>query len=596
MKLSHTYPNCWRIGFSLCLLVTLSATPTLGQRPVHRLYRSDMPPGAIGARQVAHGQDRWGYVQPVRIIVPDGAIVSVASDGDFPLVTTELRAGLLLGQAYRLKVSNIPRHEDQEVYPSVEIIDRLHPPAGSKDRFPIPIEITQDDLELALAGGMVVRTIYLENPAAAFPEREADQQRSFDVLPNEDPLHVADDLGRPMAILRLGSRVPIGSDFDAEFLFGSPPVEWTATNGEVLEHAEPRTDETVQSPIVSDDASWLAAATDPNCPCQNGASPESCYCGARGDNPDGRPPGVVGIWPEDEYICDGGDQQTRVVVPASKQVAGLDPEDTIVHYDTEAGRTVVTASNNVCIYAPRFAAVRKVIQASEDGLLLSMHELERRTPPLTDHGADRPTLIDQPLQPLRNDGLKGPLALRYRTGGIDLVGSLPVRELAQDFRAYEDLQVIRLGIHRSSEQAKLLEAARSAIAWTDYLAPEVMLDDQLAEVDVTAEKAEAVYRVDQGPPRLRVIKVASCGCALPGEEITFTLRFDNIGEQTISNVTVLDNLTTRLEYVAETAECSLPADFRTEDNQARSLALRWQIRAPLKPGDGGIIRFRCRVR
>jgi uncharacterized repeat protein (TIGR01451 family) len=390
--------------------------------------------------------------------------------------------------------------------------------------------------------------------------------------------------------------VPSSSEQEEEFFFGSPPVEWTATSGEMAEHVGPPAEESRQPPIVSDDASWLTAAIDPNCPCQQGASPEDCDCGAWGDHQHGRPEGVVGIWPEDEYICDGGDQQTRVVVPPSKQVAGLDPEDTVAHYETAAGRTVVTASNNVCIYAPRFAAVRKLIQASEDGLLLSMHELDRQTPALTDHGANRPTLIDQPLQPLRKNGLKGPLALRYRTGGIDLVRSLPVRELAQDFRAYEDLQVIRLGIHRRSEQAKLLEAARSAIAWTDYLAPEVMLDQQPAEVDVTAERAEAVYRIDQGPPRLRVIKVASCGCALPGEEITFTLRFDNIGEQTIGNVTVLDNLTTRLEYVAESAECSLPADFHSDENQAHSLALRWEIRAPLKPGEGGIIRFRCRVR
>ena len=52
-------------------------------------------------------------------------------------------------------------------------------------------------------------------------------------------------------------------------------------------------------------------------------------------------------------------------------------------------------------------------------------------------------------------------------------------------------------------------------------------------------------------PRLRLIKLASCGHAQPGEEIEFTLRFDNIGDQTIGNVTIVDNLTTRLEYVPE---------------------------------------------
>jgi uncharacterized repeat protein (TIGR01451 family) len=105
-----------------------------------------------------------------------------------------------------------------------------------------------------------------------------------------------------------------------------------------------------------------------------------------------------------------------------------------------------------------------------------------------------------------------------------------------------------------------------------------------------------MYSIDQGPPRLRLIKVASCCSALPGDDIIFTLRFDNIGDQTIHNVTLLDNLTTRLEYVPDTAECSIPADFDSRENDGESLSLRWKLREPVKPGDGGVIRFRCRVR
>jgi hypothetical protein len=33
-----------------------------------------------------------------------------------------------------------------------------------------------------------------------------------------------------------------------------------------------------------------------------------------------------------------------------------------------------------------------------------------------------------------------------------------------------------------------------------------------------------------------------------------------------------------------------------EPNEAGSLNLRFEILDPLKPGDGGIVRFRCRVR
>ena len=99
-----------------------------------------------------------------------------------------------------------------------------------------------------------------------------------------------------------------------------------------------------------------------------------------------------------------------------------------------------------------------------------------------------------------------------------------------------------------------------------------------------------------GQPKLRVIKIASVGEAQPGDEIDFTIRFDNVGDEVIGNVTLIDNLTTRLEYVTDTAQSNLEADFSTRQNEGESLVLRWEIREPLNPGEGGIIRFRCRVR
>jgi hypothetical protein len=219
--------NCLATTCFLCLLAVLPPTPLRAQRPVHSLYRSDMPAGTIGAAKAAERVDRQGYVQPVRITVPQGAVVALACDGGFPLATTDMRAGLLLGQPYRLKITNIPQHEERELYPSIEVIDRLHPPQGQENRFPIPIEITQDDLELALNGSLVLRVIYLENPVQAFPKQEDEHQRYLDVLPSEDPLLVADELGRPMAIVRIGSRIPLESEDHSAFLFDSPPVEWT---------------------------------------------------------------------------------------------------------------------------------------------------------------------------------------------------------------------------------------------------------------------------------------------------------------------------------------------------------------------------------
>jgi uncharacterized repeat protein (TIGR01451 family) len=274
----------------------------------------------------------------------------------------------------------------------------------------------------------------------------------------------------------------------------------------------------------------------------------------------------------------------------------LDLEDTIAHYTTLEGRTLTAVSNSVCIYAPRFAAIRKIIQASEDLRLLSMEELEQPRPPIVELNEQRPEGLEQPLPTLRTTGLRGPLGLRTHTPGVELLRVLAIEELVSDLAPHEDLQIIRIGIHARSEIPVLIESAQAAQVWTDYLAPEVIIEEVEAQVDVRVEKAEVLYRVDQGPPGLRLVKVASCCSARPGEEIAFTLRFDNIGDQTLNRVTLLDNLTTRLEYIPDTAESTVVADFSVEENEGGSSTLRWQMRDPIPPGAGGIIRFRTRVR
>ena len=91
-------------------------------------------------------------------------------------------------------------------------------------------------------------------------------------------------------------------------------------------------------------------------------------------------------------------------------------------------------------------------------------------------------------------------------------------------------------------------------------------------------------------------KSASTDSALPGEEVEFTLRFDNVGDRVIGNVTIVDNLTTRLEYVADSQKSSVKADFSTQPNEGDSVVLRWEIAEPVQPGEGGVLQFRARVR
>jgi hypothetical protein len=211
------------------MLVCLSlgmASALFAQGPVHYVHQGVMPPGAIGGRQLQRGGPLPGFFQPVEIKAPPGALISLAAEGQFAdPKKVPLHVGLLVGQVYRLRIVNIPLNEDLELYPTIEVIDRLYAPTDQALRFPIPIEITQEDLFLAIRGKFVTRVIYLENPREALPIRDDPvNQHLVDVGPCHDPLADADMLGRPVAIFRLGGRLPDSNgQFDVGFVFGSPP-------------------------------------------------------------------------------------------------------------------------------------------------------------------------------------------------------------------------------------------------------------------------------------------------------------------------------------------------------------------------------------
>ena len=85
--------------------------------------------------------------------------------------------------------------------------------------------MTAEELRYALDGRYVLRVIYLEDVATAPPVRdEPGQQRYFEIAPHQDAMQAADRLGRPMAILRMGSRVPLPDEDQSRFLYQQPPV------------------------------------------------------------------------------------------------------------------------------------------------------------------------------------------------------------------------------------------------------------------------------------------------------------------------------------------------------------------------------------
>lgn len=214
-----------KLLWAMLVCLALSTSVLAQGRPVHWRHAGAMPPGAIGRQRLLKGGLLSGFCQPVKIRVPQGARISSAAGSTFlEGRVDQLLVGLQIGPVYRFRVTEIPEHPGLEVFPTVELVDRLYPPPGQKLRFPIPIELTHDELLLAAEGHFITRVIYLEDPALASAIARQGEQPWVEASPGEDPLVMADHLGRPMALLRLGGRVPDNNQPDAAFLYGAPPA------------------------------------------------------------------------------------------------------------------------------------------------------------------------------------------------------------------------------------------------------------------------------------------------------------------------------------------------------------------------------------
>ncbi len=268
-----------------------------------------------------------------------------------------------------------------------------------------------------------------------------------------------------------------------------------------------------------------------------------------------------------------------------------------MHYDTIDGRTIVEPSNRVVIYSPRFGAVRQVTAAvashKPEGLLL----VAQPVMPIQHEEEQTPGTALQPVQPVGEIGTKFVSVERLKQAEGVASNVLRPKELAGSLMPFEDFEVMRTGMITQSEKARLAESVQAAITWSHDQAVQAVIDKQTAHVEIGDQRAQVTFTIDTpNHPKLRVIKIASTNMARPGEIVEFTIRFDNIGDQKIGNVTLLDNLTTRLEYVEGSAESSREAEFSVQPNEGDSSLVRWDFTEPLPANVGGLVKFKCRVR
>ncbi len=221
---------------ALICITSVFALPTAAQEPssLHDRHFRDSglhPPGQVGRGLLSRGGPIPGYFQPIEVRAPQGTQLAFVANGQFgPPLLAPTKAGMLIGAVYRMKITNIPGLEGVEVFPSIEVINRIYPPRGLEAKFAIPIQLSLREIKMAVQGFYVTRVIYLEDPTNPIPADEPiGRQRTLDISYTEDPLHVADKLGRPVAILRIGSRYPQLNAQTNRFMFSSPPIQIIAT-------------------------------------------------------------------------------------------------------------------------------------------------------------------------------------------------------------------------------------------------------------------------------------------------------------------------------------------------------------------------------
>ncbi len=190
----------------------------------HRILSDDAPPGSIGQARLQGRGPVACYFQPVALSGPPGTRFALPDGAAFTAGVELLQAGLMIGGVYRFRITNMPEFEGAELYPTVEVIDRTYPPPGLATRYPIRIDLDHEDFRAALNGQLVTRVIYLEDPQTATPiVQDQDTIRPLEILENQDALEVADQYGRPVAIVRIGSLVPPRSpELMPQFFFGYP--------------------------------------------------------------------------------------------------------------------------------------------------------------------------------------------------------------------------------------------------------------------------------------------------------------------------------------------------------------------------------------
>lgn len=543
------------IRYPLAILVVLAATcsapaqlpalPTLGQAPL--LY--------------------------VRFTGPEGMKVSFfqgrapARSFNNPTVV-----GLRPGYIYRVEMTGFPGKPQLSISPTLEVRNTLVlPPGILAANYPAPVTITDEDIDDILAGAMVTKVVYLENPDKAQPVATQKGEALETTLPPDQSLDAeARERGRPMVIVRLGQRVVSADELAAYSIPGT--ILFPGERSLSLPRVSP--------PLAFDAVRFF----DPR------------Y---------GRKPAT------EELLHDGGDRGPRLGFGRDGVLGGLDAEDSVAEWTDSAGKRRLTPSNRVCLCVPRYAVLRNelpigrydgIIRLEDKKMTQAQGQMDGLLPPRqTDkvdsvqavRGRERPTtaLSSQgPTQITKIEIIQGRI---LEIGPFEAIGTRGVEKLDETQRARMTRQIdlVRAFSQRSGVNGFDQVEGTAVVGRTEGSVEVIRATASVRDITVCCN--EAPIPPDQP---LRLFKWADRQAAQVGDVVTFSLKYSNVGGRPIADVAVSDSLSPRLEYVPGSSQADRDAVFTVGPNEAGSMVLRWEISGKLQPGAYGIVRFKAKVR
>jgi uncharacterized repeat protein (TIGR01451 family) len=317
--------------------------------------------------------------------------------------------------------------------------------------------------------------------------------------------------------------------------------------------------------------------------------------------------------PEEECLHDGGDEGRPAGIDRNGQLHGLDPADTVAEYTDSRGRRKLACSNRVCICVPRFLVIRSEMATAGyssrvvpgDTLNVQMREqIRTRTPSSQAEQFARPAGMQEKkrlsgttnVQTLgRIDRLEVLNAYQLETGPGGLLDTYGLRMLTEEQKTLLKKQMeFALSLSQPYRLAGIEQVLKGPAVMGRVRGVKLLVTLQETR-DLTVICAKAPLPPSPDKP-LVLIKWADRQAAQVGDVVTFFLKYTNHGGQPITDVALSDSLTARLEYIPGSAQSDRDAVFTTQENEAGSVILRWEINGKLMPGSSGVVRFQARVR